>query len=286
MFQYAAGRALALRLGVELKLDISWFSSIPAEDTPRLYMLGEAFSVSAAIADREECDKLRPRKAHSAMRFLRHLFKRARPHAGFFIVEPCYAYWAGFGNIVSPAYLNGYWQNECYFKAVEGTIRQDFSFLELLSGEGKAVARRIVAEPNAVSVHVRRGDYASNPKTYRNHGLCSQEYYRRALTTVASKSGGDLGLFFFSDDPSWVHEHFDCLGFPAHFVDFQEHVSAPWHDMHLMSLCKHHIIANSSFSWWGAWLAGKGGVTCAPRQWFAATEKKNDNSSPGDWILL
>lgn len=284
MFQYAAGRALALRLGAELKLDLSWFSTIAEGDTPRRYMLGDAFSIAAATATPEECARLRWREESGFSRFLRAVRRRPRPYATTCICEPYFSYWADFERLTPPAYLLGYWQNELYFKAIADMIRQDFMFPPLRD-EAETLAQRIRAARNPVAVHVRRGDYVSNPVTHRYHGVCSPEYYSEALAIIAAKAGS-LELFLFSDDPAWVREHFGSEGFSVNVVEFSAHVNLPWHDMHLMSLCKHHITANSSFSWWGAWLANGGGMVCAPRRWFAEESKVADNPAPDKWILL
>jgi hypothetical protein len=283
MFQYAAGRALSLRHCVPLKLDLSWFSSIVEEGaTQRQYMLNKAFGVTNAVASPEECALLKWRKETLFEQLVRGMLRRPKSHAGTYISEPHYAYWPRFENSVVPAYLFGYWQNERYFIEAQDQIRRDFTFPPLpIETEGVASSIRQSSEP--VAIHVRRGDYESNPHTNAIHGLCPSSYYRTALKTVAAATGKPLLLFIFSDDPEWVRNNFDTLGFPVTVVDFPAHRDEPWHDMHLMSLCKHHIIANSSFSWWGAWLAERGGIVCAPKHWFADENRKDDSPVPERW---
>ena len=140
-----------------------------------------------------------------------------------------------------------------------------------------------------VSLHVRRGDYASNPKTTSTHGLCSLDYYRAAVTHVASKVENPE-FFIFSDDIDWVRANLQ-LDFPHHFVAHNQGATS-YNDMRLMSLCSHHVIANSSFSWWAAWLSGidkgNGGAVIAPRQWFAGAAGRVGaaNRFPSHWELL
>ncbi|MDR2820439.1 MAG: alpha-1,2-fucosyltransferase [Desulfovibrio sp.] len=285
MFQYAAGRALSLRHGVPLKLDLPWFSSIAEGGTRRTYMLGKAFSIASVIASPEECDFLKWRKEAFVGQLTRRLLRRPKSHAGTYISEPHYDYWPGFEGITVPAYLFGYWQNERYFIEVQDQIRRDFTFLPF-PAETEGVASSIRQSSEPVAVHIRRGDYESNPRTNAVHGLCLPSYYCAALKTVAATTGNPLLLFIFSDDPEWVRNNFDTLGFPVTVVDFPAHRDEPWHDMHLMSLCKHHIIANSSFSWWGTWLSGELGMVCAPRQWFKTGSNENDSPVPDRWIKI
>jgi hypothetical protein len=282
MFQYAAGRALALRLNAELKLDLSWFADMQG-CTQRRYML-DAFKLPAAIADREECLRLIWAEESYWSRLKRFCLRRPRVHADSFVAEPHFAYWPGFESIASDACLAGYWQNEQYFKAVEERIRQDFTFPPL-PAHCEEIAERLRQDPASVAVHVRRGDYCRDPHTNTVHGLCDQEYYRAALALLADHAGAQLSLFLFSDEPDWLRDNFDTQGIPATIADFPEHVDAPWHDMHLMTLCRYHIIANSSFSWWGAWLARRDSVF-APRRWFADPVKMADNPAPDRWMLL
>lgn len=282
MFQYAAGRALALRLGLPLKLDISWFTDM-AGFTPREYMLN-AFPITATKAEPEEIESLAGRKR----KFLAKLPRRPKRRGGY-IAEPSYNYWPGFASLAAPAYLEGYWQQERYFADIADIIRRDFSFPPFNSPEAEDLAAEIASSPQAVCVHIRRGDYAANPAAGRFHGLCSPAYYDKALQTLAAKLGSALKLFVFTDDPPWARENFKARGYPATVIDFPEHQAEPWHDLSLMSLGPHHVLANSSFSWWGAWLAeGKNqdGLTIAPERWFAAEERRKDTPVPERWMTL
>ena len=282
MFQYATGRALALRLGVPLKLDISWFASIPKECTERPYMLDAFSGICAAFATEREVDDL----VYAPRGLLGRLLRRPRRHTASYVVEPYFAHWKGFEQLTAPVYISGYWQNEIYFKAVADAIRQDFAFPPLPAGAAEEMADHINATNNAVAVHIRRGDYESNPAIKRVHGLCSVAYYQKALACLAEHNAAQLILFLFSDDPVWVRNHFDACGHRTRIVDFPAHYDAPWHDMHLMSLCKHHVVANSSFSWWGAWMSVRRGLVCAPRRWFAEETKKDYTPAPTSWMVI
>ena len=278
MFQYALGKTLALRYGAELVLDIFWFSDM-GESTPRHYML-DAFSVADRFATKDEIMRL----SRTSNSLVRKIFRKLSLASTQYIKEPHYAYWAGIENISPPVLLKGYWQNELYFNQKPDVIRKVFSFPDFPTHQAKVLAEQITACPNAVSVHLRRGDYVSNSKVNQHHGLCSPEYYATAMRFLRENIAGDLHLFIFSDEPDWAKAHFSTPGFPSQVVDFPEFQTTPWHDMHLMSLCKHHIIANSSFSWWGAWLSGDQGVICAPKVWVASEGRANDSPVPDRWV--
>lgn len=281
MFQYAAGRALASRLGMELKLDISWFDDMSG-CTPRRFLL-DIFPLSAKFATSQECMRLMWREESCIAKVLRKITKRPKLNAATYFSEPCVLETTALDASVG-AYLYGYWQSEQYFAAVADIVRKDFDFPPLPSGASEAMLQAIESAPDSTAVHIRRGDYLSDAAANAEHGVCSQDYYRVALSLVASQSCSPH-LFLFSDDPEWVSAHFDTCGLPATVVNLHT-CDAGYHDMHLMSRCKHHVIANSSFSWWGAWLSTKSGLVCAPKRWFATMHKKNISPVPDSWISL
>lgn len=273
MFQYAAGRALSLRYQVPLYLNISWFSQKQDDNTTvRTYQLDIFKNITATIQNERSFP-------------CQHLITRIRKYLPFshVIREPHFAYWPGFTAITPPATLDGYWQCEKYFMNFQKEIRHDFTF-PALSEKAEQLSRQIAATPEPVSVHIRRGDYINNPQVQAFHGNLQQDYYGKALQTIKN-SCGKTNLFIFSDDPQWVRENFDCCGHDAVLVDLG-FPDAPHHDMHLMSKCKHHIIANSSFSWWGAWLASPQGMTFAPKRWFADKLISTQDVCPPSWNLL
>ena len=282
MFQYAAGRALAIRTEAELLLDISWYEA-PDANTTRKYMLN-IFPITAKIYNNPKLWPLAKKKG-----FIRHCVQRLISLKSFSIsnvkvLEPHYHYWEGFEKLQKPVYLEGYWQSENYFASIDSVIRNDFLFPSKISYVTKSILNSIFANKNSVSVHVRRGDYVSNSNTRSFHGCCSSDYYKNAINYI-KHSFPEAHLFIFSDDPDWVSNNFFTFGLHATFVDLAM-PDEPWHDCHLMSLCKHHIIANSTFSWWGAWLSVADGITVAPRVWFADPKMRSQSPCPKRWRLL
>lgn len=281
MFQYAAGRALSVRFGLELKLDISWYDDMSG-CTPRRFLLG-IFPLSATFATEQECRRLIWREESCIAEVFRKISNRPKIHAATYFNEPC-ALGTLTLNASKGAYLYGYWQSEEYFVAIADVVRKDFDFPALPSGASEDMLQAIESVPDSTAVHIRRGDYVWDATTNATHGVCSQHYYSVALSLVASQARTPH-LFLFSDDTEWVRGHFDTCGLSATVVDLHSS-DAGHHDMHLMSRCKHHVIANSSFSWWGAWLSTKSGFVCAPKRWFATSRKENISPIPDRWTAI
>lgn len=279
MFQYAAGRVLSLVRGQSLRLDISGY---PDYGLHQGFELQRVFNAPIEIATEADVRAiLRWRNSSGICRIL------SRPSmAAFrgkrFVVEPHFHYWHGIKDVPSDCYLMGHWQSEKYFHEKAAQIRSDFSFRFAPEHLNAELAGQI-SSANAVSLHVRRGDYANNPQTNAAHGLCSLEYYHAAIQYIAERTECPH-LFIFSDDVDWTRRNLK-VAFPCQYVDHNRDAES-YNDMRLMSLCQHHIIANSSFSWWGAWLDPKPTkIVVAPHKWFAR-ETDTTDLIPGEWIVL
>jgi hypothetical protein len=278
MFQYAAGRCLAHSLNTELKLDISPFRNDPL----RGYEL-PAFSITGTIA--ADADLQRVRRPLSYL--IRHPAESLRSaiHRGApvrYIRERQFHFDPEIPGLPDNIYLEGYWQSEKYFRKIEPLIRQEFR-LRVAPGALVEESAGRIGDGNAVSIHIRRGDFASNPATHATHGVCSIDYYQRAIEKI-SRQTEDARFWIFSDDPQWVTENIttdhpsSCVS-DQHFKDYE--------DLYLMSCCRHHIIANSSFSWWGAYLGSHPGkIVIAPKRWFKKTEIITTDLLPESWIQL
>lgn len=186
-------------------------------------------------------------------------------------------------NARKDVYLVGYWQSPRYFSAIRNQLLQDFQLRELPSEKNYPFLSALHNQ-NAVSVHIRRGDYASNPEYLKIHGLCPVEYYQRAIEYICAKTSYPV-FYFFSDDMEWVKQNLK-IKHPAVYVsgtpEGKDH-----YEMYLMSLCKHNIIANSSFSWWGAWLnTNAGKIVIAPKQWMGDANIDTADLIPANWLRL
>lgn len=159
-------------------------------------------------------------------------------------------------------YFDGYFQSEKYFSKIRSELLHEFSFPSL-DEKNSHWKQQILNDPNAVSVHIRRGDYLK-PAVLEYHGLISQRYYMQSMEELKN-TYPDATWYIFSDDPVSARELFQNIP-SCYFVEGNNQDA--WKDMALMAACKHHIIANSSFSWWGAWLSNHTGITIAPKNWF------------------
>jgi hypothetical protein len=290
MFQYAAGKALAERHGVPLALDISGFRNYALRPflLDRLLVPEAIASVQAEPAERREENFTR---AKWKARIDRLLGKARLPKLASSpneYREPHFHYDPAFEMLGPKVSLFGYFQSERYFNSIAESLRDWLSPREPL-GEAAAVAlKRIETSRLPVSVHVRRGDYLK-PGTHEVHGILGETFYRQAFDRLEGMIGRDAEIFIFSDDPAAAEQ---VLGFipGSRLNHVRGDPERPWEDMALMARCRHHVIANSSFSWWGAWLdPSPDKIVVAPRAWFAATELNTRNTGdlyPAGWILV
>lgn len=279
MFQYAVARALALDLGVPLKFTTDCFDTYNAHNG---FELGRIFGLNLDLASKDELTSMIGwwRQAPSVRRLLgKRPFSRLT--GSRFLLEPGFNYLPILRERAEKGgYLQGYWQSERYFSGHAARIRTDFSFQEDLRGANLQIAHAILQGP-AISIHIRRGDYVSNPKTLSVHGICHPDYYHAAIETLLQRCPGSR-LFAFSDDPQWVSQVLHPRYPELVLVDHNKGMES-YNDIRLMSMCHHHIIANSSFSWWGAWLNPRPDkIVVAPARWFADGRDTRD-LIPAGW---
>lgn len=279
MFQYACGKALAMKHGVELKVDLSDLEKDPgAAYTKRHYEL-HVFAAQINIATKEEVRPFYKGTDQALVRFFKRTFPSLFSH--LLVNERGHLFQEDVVSYPPNTYLNGYWQHENYFKQIRSQLLQDFTPANEMPSDLHATRDAILAG-NSVSIHVRRGDYVTLSSAGAFHGVCSPDYYKKALETIQSKQE-NIRVFVFSDDPEWCRLNLN-LHPSTQFIRHAHH--AAW-DLQLMRLCKHQIIANSSFSWWAAWLnehAGK--CVMAPEFWFANTKSSELGILPKDWYIV
>jgi hypothetical protein len=183
-------------------------------------------------------------------------------------------------------YVTSYWQSHRYFDVIATQIRSELQLRDPLSGEHQSIKDQIMATMGSVAFIVRRGDFVNHPHHSKFHGSCSLEYYRQAVDIIKSRVA-DPHLFVFSDDVSWVRNNFE-FEWPVTFMDQPyDHAEYDYVDMHFISCCRHHIIANSTFGWWGAWLGSSvNGLVIAPQRWFLDDSINTQDVVPAHWIRL
>jgi hypothetical protein len=178
-----------------------------------------------------------------------------------------------------PRYYWGYWQNLRYFETIEEELKSDFKFKNTLTGANQQTLAHI-KQTESIAIHVRRGDYLKDPLL---GGLCGPDYYQAAINYIHTKVGSPE-FFVFSDDIAWCQEH---LRLPqAEFISWNKGPES-YIDMQLMSACKHNIIANSSFSWWAAWLnPNESKIVIYPKKWVNDNQCLESMSTPENWTAL
>ena len=281
MFQYALGKYLAIKNNSDLYLDLSWYS-INKSSTKRKFQL-DIFNTEFKIANSKIISDSKP----FILRLLNTVLIRLKlgtVQTHNYFIEDKFSFNSSFEKIRNYCYVNGYWQSPLYFQSIESIIREDFKFPMLQHSSNIDIEEKI-KKTNSVGIHLRRGDFI-NSKHHGIHGICSLEYYQSTISYVSNKI--DEAVFFiFSDDVEWVKENFN-FDSRSYYISGNNGTNS-YIDMQLMSGCKHNIIANSSFSWWGAWLnTNSDKIIIAPKQWFfcESLNKQTNDLMPETWIRL
>ena len=279
MFEYAMARTVAHRRRTSVRLDFQYLEA----DRKRCYSLG-AWNVNVTPAS--NLDYLRLRLAGKWRRML----KRSGPYYSEpYVYEQSFSFDPDALKASRHCLLIGYWQSEKYFKEIEPIIRQEFTLRTEPSAQTQHTARAIRAS-SSVFLHIRRGDYVGEPETNKIHGACTMQYYQNAAAHIA-RAVHHPHFFVFSDEPLWVRENLK-LPFKMTIVDHNppgdSHAPGREHeDMWLMTLCRHAILANSSFSWWGAWLnPERNRIVIRPKRWAQDTRFEPQDLIPDSWITM
>jgi len=278
LFQYAAGKSLSIFHDTELKLDLGWFDRY----NERLYELNN-FNIDASIASPHEANRYTGMYKSKINR----IFWRIKQKLFYLSIynELQFHFDENFFNTPKNVYIQGYWQSQKYFADIDNLIRDNFLFITPQTGQNIEVAK-LITSLNSVSLHVRRGDYISSPGIKNLYESLDMSYYSQCIDEMTAKIKNPH-FFIFSDDPDWVQENFK-IKYKHTIIKHNEH-NMSFEDLRLMALCKHHIIANSTFSWWGAWLSRNSGkIVCAPRQWFGIERQVARDMRdliPSTWIV-
>lgn len=281
MFQYSLGKNLAIINNTQLKIDKSWFDK--ESNKFRNYEL-DIFNVNISVASSGEISKL---KYHRGVRGkIKKLFDRYKPYyQRSWIKERKPGYDKNILKIKDNSYVDGYWQSEKYFKDINNELLQEFKLRKELDERNNQMMEKIV-KSNSVAIHIRRGDYVKNKKTNQYHGTCSIDYYQKAVQMVNNEVS-QSNWFVFSDEINWAKENLNLTG-RINYVNINNDQNN-YGDLILMSKCQHQIIANSSFSWWGAWLNNyERKIVIAPRRWFNLPPEDFDINDlvPESWIKI
>lgn len=278
MFEYAAGRALAIRNNTELVLDLTYLSDRTPRPkrwhfTFREYDL-DVFSLSATLEKKDALPLSFLGTAGIIFQGIWHKIYKPRGRERSFQFDPA------FRTFPDGTYLDGFWQSPKYFEGYEEIIRNDFTLKNALSEHIEKKANEI-ANTESVCVHLRRGDFLK----VALHTVCDAAYYERGIAEIAS-SASIQKIYVFSDDIAWCRENVS-FGYPTEFVGDEYAGEKNTGHLHLMRQCKYFVIANSSFSWWAAWLSSREGKkVIAPKRWFSDPSIDTSDIMPSSWLRI
>ena len=272
LFQYSAARSLADRLNVNLGLDTREYNAgSPFEMGLKHFNIRAEFNPKGLIKHKENG-------------FSKYILDIALGNHKNVYKETNLGFNNLFHSLPNKTYLKGYWQSEKYFENNQKNIFKDLQIITPQSKKNIKILENI-SKTNSVSLHIRRGDYVTNSAYNMKHGTCSLDYYKKSVDYLSKSLNKNFTIFAFSDDPEWV---FKNLKLPMD-IQFIEHNSSKknYEDLRLMSQCNHNIIANSSFSWWGAWLNKSPKRTIiSPKEWYIDKNIKNIDIIPNNWIKI
>ena len=272
MFQYAAGRCLAHLNKTKLKLDVKGFDDYKL----RNFDLQSLHTDCQFAAENEIKNLLPSHNFEKALQYLSPKKKRTYYREKYFHFDD------NMLNYGSHVYIKGYFQSEKYFLPIKDLIKKEFTFKNDFIKNVKVFSDK-VRTANTVSVHIRRGDMKNDPVMTGRHGVIPLSYYEKSIEIIRSKISNPH-FYFFSDDINWARENFKNTD--ATFVS-GEISKTHFEDLYLMSHCGNNIIANSSFSWWGAWLNNSTDkIVIAPNKWFNSGPQDTQDLLPSDWIRI
>lgn len=277
MFQYAVGQAIAKKNKAILKMDLSGYDNQTGM-TPRQYELF-LFNIQENFSTPDDNKKIKGREPNNLFKkFLNKLhIKYYKPN---YIKEKHFNFNPEILKLKDDIFLDGYWQTEKYFKDIEDIIRSEFTLKTEYSNLNPELIAKI-SSCNSVSMHIRRDDYITNQNTNEFHGIYSLDYYKKAIDLIAEKFPNPI-IFIFSDDLKWCEENIK-IKYPIVFVKGNKN----YEDLIIMSKCQHNIIANSTFSWWGAWLNNNPNkIIIAPQKWFNNPNINYSDIIPSTWIKI
>ena len=265
LFEYAVGRQLSLQRQVPLKLDISFFEG----QRLRSYKLNH-YNIQAEIATEKEIEKFT--NIYNSNSLYARIFrktesmlpKRKKLH---YIEDEWWMYESELLKASSNVYVDGYWQHYKYYENLSPHVLQELTVKDPPSVAYSKYLTHLLSDNHSVSIHIRRGDYITDPAASKLMGILPLEYYHKAISYMEERLGSP-SFYIFSDDLSWAKDNL-AIQAPVTFVEL-ENEGSDYFELELMSKCRHNIIANSTFSWWGA---------------FLNRNKEKIVISPADWVL-
>jgi hypothetical protein len=286
MFQYALGTCLAVKNKTVLKTDSTFLldRSQPHEIVTHRNLDLDIFKVTLSEATEEEIWRFNGRPYKYLPGKIYNKLKWELSSKKNLVVEKERNFHPEILLLPDNKCLVGAWQSEKYFKPVEKELREQFRFKVPLSGIAEELGRQIL-NSNSLCVNVRRGDYVTSPVYNKMLGALPKEYFQEAYQLLLAKCDID-NVYVFSDDQDWCKKNFS-FSKPTTFVG--EEYAGPRYStkLHLMTLCKHFIIPNSSYGWWAAWLSVREEKkVVAPLQWYKDSSLNSVDIVPESWMKI
>jgi hypothetical protein len=282
MFQYALGRALSNKFNTNLVVDSTFFQkNVTNSGTTTRSLELDIFNLPIREVSKSELNNLKPPHLR-ILNTIFHKFDLSKLQLSNYFFENHIGFNEKIRRVKDNSFLSGYWQSYLYFIDIQEIIINEFQFPSINDLTTKLLAKQILQE-NSISIHIRRGDFLNNDLG-NVHSICPISYYKDAMNYINTKVDNPK-YFVFSDDVEWVKTN---LIINAVFVS-ENRGKSSFVDMQLMSLCKFNIIANSSFSWWGAWLnKNPQKIIIAPQKWYNNEFMNNETVDliPKSWIRI
>jgi hypothetical protein len=282
MFQYAAAKSLAASTGAQLKLDRSSFDDQIRLETPRQWGLHVFKNISEEHCSAAELQQMGIPKDNSIRtKIYKHLVKKFSWINKHHVLESS-TFYHPISFSGSDLFLEGYWQSPEYFSFHKELITHQFNLDYMREEQSLVPLITDIEKSNSISIHVRRGDYVHDTATKKVHFVCDENYYYASIAGIVKKVPEPVKFFIFSDDIEWCRKNL-VIKQEHEFVDTGQESA----DLFLMSICKHNIIANSTFSWWAAWLnTNIHKIVVAPVKWHNLQKRNNTRLLLEGWIKI
>lgn len=279
MFQYAFGRALSIKTGIPLAACVDFYGRNPKHNG---FELTKVFELDLPFCTKSDLE--RQTGFFTSNISVRKLINKIQPSHYLnrqIITESKYIRSLNSARLLSSGYYLGYWQNPVYFDSQSDLILKDFSSANNHLLESRVLSS--IESTNSVGMHIRRGDYVNEINAAKVHGFCGLDYYTKSMKFLSERFS-DLTFYVFSDDPDWAAINLKKTYGKVYIV--RDNVNdKSFIDLLLMSKCKHNIISNSTFSWWGGWLnSNPAKVILAPARWYS--DGRSCSILPTSWIKI
>lgn len=284
MFQYALAKNLAQKNNTEVVLDLTFLNHrLPFTKYTFRKLELDIFNVAYKTSTLSKISKYFNNLSYIYQFVINKIKKVLFPNS-YIKEKELYVFDNEVLKAKNNSYIDGYWQNERYFKEISDIIKKDFTSFKTPLSEKALKTKELINSTNSISVNFRRTDYVKNPEASAFYGVLGMDFYKEAIKIISERINNPH-FFIFSDDIGWCKENFK-IDFPTTFIS-KENSEGPIEDFRLMLECKNYIIPNSTFAWWAAWLNNtKEKIVIAPKKWIADPKINSEDFVPSEWIRI